>query len=90
MGTSGRKACAQFGHITGATNQRTSIRRTAGNVRGAWGWLRLGVFCTQPQMLKEGEGDHAEDRVMMQPMPRTTFKVVEPEFFFHLLMHLLA
>lgn len=69
MGTSGRTGWAHFGHGTGATNQRTSIRRTAGSVGGTSGWLRLRVFCAKPQVLKECESNHAEHGVVMEAVP---------------------
>jgi hypothetical protein len=42
------------------------------------------------EMLEECECDHREERVMMQAAPGATFKVVEAELFFHLLVGLLA
>ena len=41
-------------------------------------------------MLQEGVGDHGHQRMSVQSMPGTTFEVIEPEFFLHLVMCLLA
>ena len=41
-------------------------------------------------MLKEGVGDHCHERMPMQALPGSALKVIETEFFFQLLMSLLA
>ena len=41
-------------------------------------------------MLKEGIRDHRHERVTMKALPGPSFEVVEAEFFFQLLMGLLA
>lgn len=41
-------------------------------------------------MLKKCIGNHRHERVSMQTLPRSAFKVIEAEFFLHLLMRLLA
>jgi hypothetical protein len=44
----------------------------------------------EPQVLQGGEGDLAQDRVVVQAAPAPAFQVVEAEFLLHLLVHLLA
>src|SRR5919108_1985153 len=44
----------------------------------------------EPEMLQEGERDHRQQRVMVQPGPGAALEVVEAELLFHLLMRLLA
>src|SRR5215213_573316 len=44
----------------------------------------------QPQVLEEGEGELAQQRVVVQAAPRAPLEVVEAEFVLHLLVHLLA
>ena len=39
-------------------------------------------------MLKEGVSDHCHERVSVKAVPGSTLEVVEPEFFFHLLVGL--
>ena len=41
-------------------------------------------------MLKEGVGDHCHERVSVKALPGSALEVVEAEFFFHLLVGLLA
>jgi len=41
-------------------------------------------------MLEEGVGDHRHERMTVQALPGSAFEVIEAEFFFHLLMGLLA
>ena len=40
--------------------------------------------------MKEGVGDHGHQGVSMEPVPRSAFEMVEPEFFLQLLVRLLA
>ena len=44
----------------------------------------------EPAILKEGVGDHCHERMPMQALPGSALKVIETEFFFQLLMSLLA
>src|SRR3954471_19662319 len=44
----------------------------------------------QPQVLEEGEGELAQERVVVQPAPRAPLEVVEPQLLLELLVHLLA
>ena len=39
-------------------------------------------------MLEEGERDHREQRVVVQPEPRAALEVIEPEFFLQSLVRL--
>ena len=41
-------------------------------------------------MLKEGVSDHCHERVSVQAVPGPSLEVIEPEFFFHLLVGLLT
>ena len=41
-------------------------------------------------MLEEGVGDHGHERMTVKALPGSSFEVVEAEFFFQLLMGLLA
>ena len=41
-------------------------------------------------MLEESVGDHRHERMTMQALPGSAFEVIETEFFFHLLVSLLA
>ena len=41
-------------------------------------------------MLEEGICDHRHERMTMQALPRAALEVVKTEFFFHLLVSLLA
>jgi len=48
--------------------------------------LRLG----EATMLKEGVRDHCHERVSVKALPRSALEMVEAEFFFHLLVGVLA
>jgi len=41
-------------------------------------------------MLEEGVGDHRHERMTVKALPGSALEVIETEFFFHLLMGLLA
>jgi len=41
-------------------------------------------------MLKEGVRDHCHERVSVKALPRSALEMVEAEFFFHLLVGVLA
>ena len=41
-------------------------------------------------MLEEGVSDHCHERVTMKTLPGSSLEVIEAEFFFQLLMGLLA
>jgi hypothetical protein len=55
------------------------VRRTAGSVGRAPGWLRLTASLAEPQMLEKREGDHAQQSVMVQPMPGAPLEVVQAD-----------
>src|ERR1019366_1007640 len=58
-----------------------SQRRTSGSV-GSFFWRM------QPQTIEEGIREEAEREVVMEPAPGATLEVIEPEFFFQLLITL--
>src|SRR3954447_7892954 len=74
----------------------TMCRRIAGRLGWGGGPGRSGgvppLFPPepQPQVLEEGEGELAQERVVVQPAPRAPFEVVKAELVLHLLVHLLA
>ena len=43
---------------------------------------------SEATMLKEGVSDHCHERVSVKAVPGSALEVVEPEFFFHLLVRL--
>jgi hypothetical protein len=44
----------------------------------------------EPEVLQEGESEHAHQGVVVQPAPGATLEVIEAKLLLHLLMHLLA
>ena len=46
--------------------------------------------CFEPAILKESVGDHRHQRMAVQALPGPAFEVIETEFFFQLLVRLLA
>ena len=66
--------------------------RTAGKV--GWGGGPLILFfppcCFEPAILEESVGDHPHERMTMQALPGSALEVIETEFFFQLLVSLLA
>jgi hypothetical protein len=69
------------------------LRRIAGRL-GLGGGPGLGgvlaLFPPEPQMLQEGEGELAQERVVVQATPAPALEMVQPQLVLHLLMHLLA
>src|SRR3954454_13648184 len=57
--------------------------------RSPLGWDR-GAFPPEPQVLQEGEGELAQQRVVVQPAPAPALEVVQPQLVLELLVHLLA
>src|SRR5215207_3372262 len=49
-----------------------------------------GAFPPEPQVLQEGEGQPAQERVVVQPAPGAPLEVVEAQLLLELLAHLLA
>src|SRR6516225_7319389 len=66
--------------------------RTAGNVGRGGGPLILFFppCCFKPAILEESVGDHRHERMTVQALPRSALEVIETEFFFQLLVSLLA
>jgi hypothetical protein len=66
--------------------------RTAGKVGCGGGPLILFFppCCFEPAILEESVSDHRHERMTMQALPGSTFEVIETEFFFQLLVPLLA
>src|SRR5215218_135256 len=66
--------------------------RTAGKVGCGGGPLILFFppCCFEPAMLEESVGDHRHERMTMQALPGSALEVIETEFFFQLLVSLLA
>ena len=66
--------------------------RTAGKV--GWGGGPLILFfppcCCEAAMLEEGVRDHRHERMAMKALPGSSLEVIETEFFFQLLVSLLA
>jgi hypothetical protein len=48
------------------------------------------LFSPEPQVLQEGEGELAQERVVVQTAPGSALEMVEPQLILHLLVHLLA
>src|SRR5256884_6207436 len=46
--------------------------------------------CFEPAMLEESVSDHRHERMTMQALPGSALEVIETEFFFQLLVSLLA
>ena len=68
-------------------------RRTAGRLGRGGGPGSGGVpalFSPEPQVLQEGEGQQAQERVVVQPAPGAALEVVQPQLVLELLVHLFA
>ncbi len=79
--------------VTTRARWAKSWRRTAGRV--GWGGGPGWDFFPHPGLpqapvLQEGEGEHREQRMVMEPEPRAALEVVEPQLVLELLMDLLA
>ena len=46
--------------------------------------------CFEAAGLEEGVGDHRHERMSVKALPGSPFEVIEPKFFFQLLVSLLA
>src|SRR3954462_10508056 len=88
------KCCRQCGQRRSTRVSAATIpRRTAGRVGaggGPGGGAVWPLFPPEPQVLQEGEGEQAQERVVVQPAPRAALEVVEPQLVLELLMQLLA
>ena len=49
-----------------------------------------GLFPPEPQVLEEGHGELAQERVVVQAAPAPALEVVQAQLVLHLLVHLLA
>src|ERR687889_277956 len=71
----------------------TMRRRMAGGLGGGggrgWGGFPA-LSPPEPQVLEEGEGEPAQERVVVQPAPGAALEVVEAELLLELLVRLLA
>src|SRR3954468_2683555 len=69
-------------------------RRGTGGGRGWGGAAGSGgvatLFPPEPQVLQEGEGEPAQERVVVQAAPGAALEVVEPQLLLELLVRLLA
>ena len=67
----------------------TIRRRTAGRL-GAGGGPGSGavpaLFSPEPQVLQEGEGEQAQQRVVVQAAPAPALEVVQPQLVLELLV----
>ena len=73
---------------TARTRRRTAGRLGRGGGPGSGGVATL--FSPEPQVLQEGEGEPAQERVVVQPAPGAALEVVEPQLLLELLVRLLA
>src|SRR4051795_10529852 len=73
---------------TARTRRRTAGRLGRGGGPGSGGVATL--FSPEPQVLQEGEGEPAQERVVVQPAPRAALEVVEAQLLLELLVRLLA
>src|SRR3954453_13609334 len=89
------KRCRQQGQrsrtrvSTARTRRRTAGRLGRGGGPGSGGGA--GLFFPPPQGgVEEGEGEPAQERVVVQPAPGAALEVVEAELLLELLVRLLA
>ena len=71
----------------------TIRRRIAGRLGLGGGPGSDGVgalFSPEPEVLEEGEGELAQERVVVQAAPAPALEVVQAQLILHLLVHLLA
>src|SRR3954465_15409346 len=86
-----RRQCGQ--QRSTRVSAATIPRRTAGGLGRGGGPGSGGVpplFSPEPQVLQEGEGQQAQERVVVQPAPRAALEVVESQLVLELLVQLLA
>src|SRR3954453_2583785 len=88
------KRCRQQGQrsrtrvSTARTRRRMAGRLGRGGGPGSGGGATL--FPPEPQVLQEGEGEPAQERVVVQPPPGAALEVVEAQLLLELLVRLLA
>src|SRR5215218_7281088 len=88
------KRCRQCGQRRSTrVSAATMRRRTSGRV-GRGGGPAAGraaaAFSPQPQVLQEGEGEPAQERVVVQPAPGAALEVAQPQLLLEPLVRLLA
>src|SRR3954465_10209116 len=86
-----RRQCGQ--QRSTRVSAATIPRRTAGRLGrggGPGSVPATGLFSPEPQVLQEGEGEQAQERVVVQPAPAAALEVVEPQLVLELLVQLLA
>jgi hypothetical protein len=94
----GESQWRQNGHRMGvsAAIRARMARRMAGNVGCGGGPVSPSIIFSplrqvgEAEILEEREGDHDQNRVMVQTMPTASLEVVETEFLLHLLVPLFA
>src|SRR3954469_19548412 len=82
----GQQRCTRVS--AAAIRRRTAGRLGLGGGPGSGGLPAL--FPPEPQVLQEGEGQQAQQRVVVQPAPGAALEVVEPQLVLELLVQLLA
>src|SRR3954447_24267331 len=60
-----------------------------GQARPGLGW-GTGAFFPEAEVLEEGEGELAQEHVVVQAAPAPTLEMVQPQLLLELLVHLLA
>ena len=67
-------------------------RRTAGKLGpgGGPGSIGVRVLLPEPQVLEKGEGELAQERVVVQAAPGAALEMVQPQLVLELLVHLFA
>ena len=75
---------ADRGQDAPADGGQARTRWRSGLDRGA------GAFSPEPQVLEKGEGELAQERVVVQATPGATFEMVQPQLVLELLVHLFA
>ena len=88
------KRARQCGQRSSTRVSAATIRRRMAGRLGAGGGPGSGavsaLFPPEPQVLQEGEGEQAQQRVVVQAAPAAPLEVVEPQLVLELLVHLLA
>src|SRR3954470_1930997 len=93
-GDDGRRAAGSGGSAAGCGQgpPRCAAGWRAGSARVA-GRARVGprrFFPPETEVLEEGEGELAQERVVVQAAPAPALEMVQPQLLLELLVHLLA
>src|SRR5580704_15054142 len=90
-----QQSCAETFSAVRASLKRSHDAVDDGVTHGRQAWLRwrsVDPFSpprlSEATMLKEGVSDHCHERVSVKAVPGSALEVIEPEFFFHLLVGL--